>query len=90
MSYYSIIPIFPNQDKAALKKKETEMKDMDRKYEKLKIEDEKDKEAYVAAQHKFQAISAGLFAAEDGSVGTLQDQIIGEKKIFSCSYFLWK
>lgn len=51
---------------------------MDKKYEKLKIEDEQDKEAYVAAQNKFQAISAGLFAAEDGSVGTLQDQIIGE------------
>lgn len=76
--YGNFLPFSISQDKNALKKKEKEMSDMDRKYEKLKIEDEQDKEAYTAAQQKFQAISAGLFAAEDGSVGTLQDQIIGE------------
>lgn len=48
-------------------------------YAKMKDEEQKDLEAFAAAQKKFQAISSGLFSDDGGGDGaTLQDQLIRE------------
>lgn len=53
------------------------MSEVEDLFNKMKNEEQKDLEAFAAAQKKYQAVSSGLFSSdEDGSDATLQDQLM--------------
>lgn len=65
------------KDEEALKEKETQMKNVGGLFQSLKEADEAGRKAFVDAQKRFQAISAGLDMNEDGEAASLQEQLIG-------------
>lgn len=66
-----------SKDEDALKEKEAQMKQVGGLFQNLKEADESGRKAFVDAQKRFQAISAGLDMNEDGEAASLQEQLIG-------------
>lgn len=53
------------------------MSEVEDVFNKMKNEEQKDLEAFAAAQKKYQAVSSGLFSNDqDGGDATLQDQLM--------------
>lgn len=67
-------------DKNALVLKEKELDKVGGLFQKLKEMDQKDTEALLKAQEKYQKISAGLLESEDGKNATLEQQLINAKQ----------
>lgn len=67
-------------DKNALVLKEKELEKVGGLFQKLKEMDQKDSEAVLEAQEKYQKISAGLLESEDGENATLEQQLIHAKQ----------
>ncbi|XP_029659845.1 structural maintenance of chromosomes protein 2 [Formica exsecta] len=67
-------------DKNALNLKEEELEKVGGVFQKLKEMDQKDTEALLKAQEKYQKISAGLLESEDGKNATLEQQLINAKQ----------
>lgn len=67
-------------DKNALTLKEEELEKVGGFFENLKEMDQKDTEALLKAQEKYQKISAGLLESEDGKNATLEQQLINAKQ----------
>lgn len=67
-------------DKNALNLKEEELEKVGGLFQKLKEMDQKDTEALLKAQEKYQKISAGLLESEDGINATLEQQLISAKQ----------
>ncbi|EFN64694.1 Structural maintenance of chromosomes protein 2 [Camponotus floridanus] len=67
-------------DKNALILKEEELEKVGGHFQKLKEMDQKDTEALLKAQEKYQKISAGLLESEDGKNATLEQQLINAKQ----------
>lgn len=67
-------------DKSALNLKEKELEKVGGYFQKLKEMDQKDTEAVLQAQEKYQKISAGLLESEDGKNATLEQQLINAKQ----------
>lgn len=67
-------------DKNALILKEKELEKVGGLFQKLKEMDQKDTEALLKAQEKYQKISAGLLESEDGQNATLEQQLISAKQ----------
>lgn len=64
----------------ALTLKEKELEKVGGIFQKLKEMDQKDTEAVLEAQEKFQKISSGLLESEDGNNATLEQQLINAKQ----------
>lgn len=67
-------------DKNALTSKEKELEKVGGLFQTLKEMDQKDTEALLKAQEKYQKISAGLLESEDGQNATLEQQLINAKQ----------
>ncbi|XP_072753642.1 structural maintenance of chromosomes protein 2 [Anoplolepis gracilipes] len=67
-------------DKNALILKEQELEKVGGVFQNLKEMDQKDTEALLKAQEKYQKISAGLLESEDGKNATLEQQLINAKQ----------
>lgn len=67
-------------DKNALASKEKELEKVGGLFQKLKEMDQKDADAVLEAQQKYQKISAGLLESEDGENATLEQQLINAKQ----------
>lgn len=67
-------------DKNALTSKEKELENVGGVFQELKEMDQKDADAVVEAQRKYQKISAGLLESEDGENATLEQQLINAKQ----------
>lgn len=67
-------------DKKALTLKEKELGNVGSLFQRLKEMDQKDAEAVLAAQQKYQQISSGLLESEDGENATLEQQLINAKQ----------
>lgn len=68
------------EDKNALVLKEEELEKVGGVFQNLKEMDQKDNEALLKAQEKYQKISAGLLESEDGKNATLEQQLINAKQ----------
>uniref|UniRef100_A0A0V0G6N5 Structural maintenance of chromosomes protein n=1 Tax=Triatoma dimidiata TaxID=72491 RepID=A0A0V0G6N5_TRIDM len=68
-----------NDDEKALAAKRGELERVQSVFDKLREAEKKDSAALEAAQQKFQAVSTGLLASEDGENATLQDQLMAVK-----------
>ncbi|PSN36598.1 Structural maintenance of chromosomes protein 2 [Blattella germanica] len=79
-SAHNKIANIKQKDEASLASKEGELKNVEGLFTKLKDTDKADAEALTAAQRKFQAVSAGLMASDDGADATLQDQLMAVKQ----------
>lgn len=66
------------KDEEALKTKDARMAEVGSLFENLKNADETDRKAFVEAQKRFQALSAGLDVNEDGQTASLQEQLISK------------
>lgn len=67
------------QDKCSFDVKQKQMSEVEDVFTKMKSEEQKDQEAFAAAQRKYQAVSSGLFSNDqDGGEATLQDQLMRE------------
>lgn len=71
------------KDEEALKTKEGRMAEVGSLFENLKNADETDRNAFVEAQKRFQALSAGFDVNEDGQAASLQEQLIS-KLLHTC------
>lgn len=67
-------------DTNALASKEKELEKVGGLFQTLKEMDQKDNEAVIEAQKKYQKISAGLLESEDGTNATLEQQLINAKQ----------
>lgn len=67
-------------DKNALESKEKELDKVGGLYQNLKEMDQKDANAVLEAQQKYQKVSAGLLESEDGENATLEQQLINAKQ----------
>jgi structural maintenance of chromosome 2 len=67
-------------DKNALVSKEKELEKVGGLFQKLKEMDQKDSDAVLKAQQKYQKISTGLLESEDGENATLEQQLINVKQ----------
>lgn len=67
-------------DQTALASKEKELENVGGLFQKLKLVDQKDADAVLEAQQKYQKISAGLLESEDGENATLEQQLINAKQ----------
>lgn len=70
-----------NEDTNVLAEKEKELEKFGNLFTRLKEQDEKDSAAVVAAQERFQKISAGLLDSESGDNATLEQQVINAERI---------
>jgi hypothetical protein len=61
-----------------LREKEKVLSKAEDVFLRLRQADEEDSRALEAAQRKYQAVSSGLLASEDGQDATLQDQLMSE------------
>lgn len=68
------------EDETALTVKKKEQDQMAEIFGKLREADQKDSEALDAARKRFQAVSSGLLASEDGENATLQEQLLVAKQ----------
>ncbi|XP_073977324.1 structural maintenance of chromosomes 2 isoform X3 [Rhodnius prolixus] len=68
-----------NDDEKALEGKRGELEKVQSVFDKLRETEKQDASALEAAQQKFQAVSSGLLANEDGENATLQDQLMAVK-----------
>lgn len=68
-------------DQDALSDKQKHLDKMKDVFEQLKKADQEDSEALAAAQRKYQAVSAGLIASDDGSESTYQDVLMKTKQL---------
>ncbi|XP_004517608.1 structural maintenance of chromosomes protein 2 [Ceratitis capitata] len=71
------------EDEKALKLKEAQMSKVHDLFQSLKEADERDAQAYDAAQRKFEAVTQGLSVDEEGQSCSLQDQLITAKQQLS-------
>lgn len=84
-----------SQDKSSFDAKQKQMSEVEDIFTKMKNEEQKDQEAFAAAQKKYQAVSSGLFSNDqDGGEATLQDQLMRELLsisliIFRKSFYLF-
>uniref|UniRef100_A0A182QA09 Structural maintenance of chromosomes protein n=1 Tax=Anopheles farauti TaxID=69004 RepID=A0A182QA09_9DIPT len=69
-----------HDDEQALAGKETEMQRRGETFQALKDACEADEAAFVKAQKRFEAVTAGLSTNEDGEAATLQDQLMAAKQ----------
>jgi len=67
-------------DKNALASKEKELEKVGGLFQKLREMDQKDADAVLEAQQKYQKISTGLLESEDGENATLEQQLINVKQ----------
>ncbi|XP_057366441.1 structural maintenance of chromosomes protein 2-like [Daphnia carinata] len=67
-------------DTAALKGKEGEENKLGETFEKLRQREQQDTEALAAAQKRFQEISSGLLASENGAAATLPEELMATEK----------
>ncbi|XP_014468337.1 PREDICTED: structural maintenance of chromosomes protein 2 isoform X2 [Dinoponera quadriceps] len=67
-------------DRKAFALKEKELEKVGSLFQKLKDMDQKDAEAVLEAQEKYQKISSGLLESEDGENATLEQQLISAKQ----------
>lgn len=67
-------------DKKALASKEKELGEVGSLFQTLKETDQKDAEAVLKAQEKYQKITSGLLESEDGENATLEQQLINAKQ----------
>lgn len=75
------------QDKSSFDVKQKQMSEVEDVFTKMKTEEQKDQEAFAAAQKKFQAVSSGLFSNDqDGGEATLQDQLM--RKLLPISFII--
>ncbi|KAK9506498.1 hypothetical protein O3M35_008426 [Rhynocoris fuscipes] len=68
-----------NDDEKALNTKKGELERAQSVFDQLREAEQKDAQDLEAAQQKFQAVSSGLLANEDGENATLQDQLMNVK-----------
>ncbi|XP_047354483.1 structural maintenance of chromosomes protein 2 isoform X2 [Vespa velutina] len=68
------------EDEEMLLVKEKEIEKFGSLFQQLKEEDERDAEALIVAQERYQKISSGLLQTEDGENATLEQQLICAKQ----------
>ncbi|EZA59560.1 hypothetical protein DMN91_011082 [Ooceraea biroi] len=74
------IKINITDDRNVLASKEKEVEKVGGLFQKLREMDQKDSEAVLEAQQKYQKVSAGLLESEDGENATLEQQLINAKQ----------
>ncbi|KAF6208651.1 hypothetical protein GE061_017109 [Apolygus lucorum] len=67
-------------DEKALSTKKAELSNAQNVFDALQDAEKNDAEALTAAQERFQAVSSGLVATDEGDNATLQDQLISAKE----------
>lgn len=66
-------------DMKALENKQKESDKLQGMFDTMRAQDQADHDALVAAEKRLQAISSGMYSAEDGENATLQEQLINTK-----------
>ena len=66
------------QDNKDLSAKQKERSSMQHKFDKMREQDQIDRDSLVQAEKRLEAISSGMYSSGDGEAATLQDQLMSK------------